>query len=174
MLYGEDPHPHLGTVIPEKDETDLLVIAAAERRNIPIFGICYGMQILNVARGGSLIQDIPSQVENAINHQQGVPRERNSHRIRIEEGSLIGELSQDIEDVKVNSHHHQAVKAIGKDLKISSRTSDGVIESIEDSNGKPVYGVQWHPELSWQTDFLSRGLFDRFISNCGNSTAANA
>ena len=173
-LYAEDPHPHLGTVIPEKDETDLLVITEAEKRNIPIFGICYGMQILNISRGGTLIQDIPSQVENAINHQQGIPRERNSHRIRIENGSLISVLAADADDVSVNSHHHQAVKALGKDLKTTSQTSDGVIESIEDSTGKPVFAVQWHPELSWETDPLSRGLFDRFISACVSKSTANA
>jgi putative glutamine amidotransferase len=172
-LYGEDPHPNLGKVIPEKDATDLRVIAEAEKRNIPIFGICYGMQILNVARGGSLIQDIPSLVENAINHQQGIPRERNSHRIRIENGSLVRELSGTVESVMVNSHHHQAVKDLGKDLEVTSRTSDGIAESIEDATGKPIFGVQWHPELSWMTDSLSRGLFDRFISFCTDSSVAN-
>jgi putative glutamine amidotransferase len=173
-LYGEEPHPKLGTVIPEKDETDLRVIAEAERRNIPIFGICYGMQILNVARGGSLIQDIPSQVANAIKHDQGVPRERNSHRIRIEEGSLINELSQTIEEVKVNSHHHQSVKTLGRDLKATSKTGDGVVESIEDSVGRPIFGVQWHPELSWQTDRLSNALFARFVLMCSSSSVAAA
>lgn len=173
-LYGEDPHPRLGVVIPEKDATDLLVIEEAEKRNIPIFGICYGMQILNVARGGSLIQDIPSQVENSLKHQQGVPRERNSHRIRIESGSLIGELSAGNDNVRVNSHHHQAVKALGKDLKATSRTSDGVIESIEDAAGRPIFAVQWHPELSWQADPFSRSLFDRFVATCNNASFAAA
>lgn len=173
-LYGEDPHPMLGTVIPEKDATDLLVIEAAEKLGIPIFGICFGMQILNVARGGSLIQDIPSQVENAINHQQGVPRERNSHRIRIENGSLIGDLSEMMDAVCVNSHHHQAVKALGRDLKATSRTSDGVIESIEDSAGKSIFAVQWHPELSWETDPLSKAVFERFVSMCVARSVANA
>lgn len=170
-LYGEDPHPGLGAVVPEKDATDLLVIAEAEKRSIPLFGICFGMQILNVARGGSLIQDIPSHVPNAINHQQGVPRERNSHRIRIENGSLIGELSKTVEEVKVNSHHHQAVKVLGESLTSTSKTSDGVIESMEDSTGKPVFAVQWHPELSYETDPLSRALFEHFVSVCGKTNA---
>ena len=171
-LYGEDPHQNLRTVIPEKDATDLLVIAEAEKRNIPIFGICYGMQILNVSLGGSLIQDIPSQVENAINHQQGLPRERNSHRIRMESGSLIGEMSQARESVSVNSHHHQAVRVLGRELNATSRTSDGVIESIEDSFGRQVFAVQWHPELSWQNDELSRSLFDHFVAICRNVSVA--
>lgn len=173
-LYGEDPHPKLGHVVPEKDSTDLQVIAEAESRNLPIFGICFGMQILNVARGGTLIQDIPSQVENAINHQQGVPRERNSHRIRIEDGSLVAELSDGDPKVLVNSHHHQAVKVVGENLKATSWTSDGVIESFEDTTGKPVFAVQWHPELSWETDRLSKALFDKFISVCGSRSSATA
>jgi len=166
-LYGDDPHPNLGTVIPEKDATDLAVIEEAEERNLPVLGICFGMQILNVARGGSLIQDIPSQVKNAINHQQGIPRERNSHRIRIESGSLIGELANSKTNVVVNSHHHQAVKAVGEGLRATSWTSDGVIESIEDlSPERKVFGVQWHPELSWETDLLSRAIFVRFVGSC--------
>jgi putative glutamine amidotransferase len=174
LLYGEDPHPNLGHVVPEKDTTDLQVIAEAEHRSIPIFGICFGVQILNVSRGGTLIQDIPTQVENAINHQQGVPRERNSHRIRIENGSLMASLNGTDENVRVNSHHHQSVKEVGKGLKATSWTSDGVIESVEDTTGKPVFGVQWHPELSWETDPLSRGLFDRFISACAESQGVAA
>ena len=165
-LYGEDPHPRLGRVVPEKDATDLAVIAEAERRALPILGICFGLQILNVSRGGSLIQDIESQVKNAIQHQQGIPRERNSHRIRIEEGSLLEELAGAEPSAMVNSHHHQAVRAIGKELKATSWTPDGVIESIEDVTGKPIYAVQWHPELSWQADSLSSAIFERFVSEC--------
>ena len=153
-------------VVPEKDATDLAVIAEAERRGLPILGICFGMQILNVSRGGSLIQDIGSQVEHAIQHQQGIPRERNSHEIRIEEGSLIEELAGAEASAMVNSHHHQAVRDLGAGLKATSRTSDGVVESIEDSNGKPIFAVQWHPELSWQNDPLSGSIFERFVSDC--------
>ena len=80
LRYGQQPHPQLGTVQTIKDETDLLVIAAAERRRIPIFAICFGMQVLNVSRGGTLIQDINSQVPNAIKHEQGAPRDRPAHQ----------------------------------------------------------------------------------------------
>ena len=170
-LYGEDPHRKLGRVVPEKDATDLAVIAEAERLALPILGICFGMQILNVSRGGSLIQDIESQVENAIKHQQGIPRERNSHEIRIEEGSLLEELAGTDYLAMVNSHHHQAVREVGRGLKAASWASDGVIESIEDLNGKPVFAVQWHPELSWQTDSLSEAIFAKFVSDCRKRTA---
>lgn len=169
--YGEDPHPRLKKVIPEKDETDLAVLAAAEERSLPVLGICFGMQILNVSRGGSLIQDIGSQVDSPLKHDQGVPLERNSHRIRIEVGSLLASLAgkgtDGVENVKVNSHHHQAVKVVGRDLRAIASTSDGVIEAVEDSReGRFVLGVQWHPELSWRSDTLSNGIFQTFVEKC--------
>ena len=111
-LYGEEPHPKLGRVIPDKDETDRLVLKAAERRNIPVFAICYGMQALNVSRGGSLVQDIDSLVDGGIKHEQGKPLARSSHAISVERECVLGSLnaiSQNGSSVRVNSHHHQAV-----------------------------------------------------------------
>lgn len=165
--YGEEPHPRLKKVVPEKDETDLAVLAVAEERNLPVLGICFGMQILNVSRGGTLIQDIGSQVDSPLKHDQGIPLERNSHRIRIEDGSILADLAGKGTDVKVNSHHHQAVKAVGRDLKAIAATSDGVIEAVEDTReGRFVLGVQWHPELSWRNDSLSNGIFKMFVAEC--------
>src|SRR5256714_11717085 len=92
LRYGQEPHPKLGSVHPEKDETDLLVLDEAERRAIPIFAICFGIQSLNVFRGGTLIQDIPSQHPNAINHNQSGPREGHLQPVKILEGSLLGQL----------------------------------------------------------------------------------
>ena len=86
--YGEDRHPGLKRVVPEKDDSDLLILAAAEERNLPILGICFGMQILNVFRGGNLIQDIASRVDSPLTQEQGVPLARYSHRIRIEDGRI--------------------------------------------------------------------------------------
>src|SRR5215813_332188 len=93
LRYGQQPHPQLGTVQTIKDETDLLVIAAAERRQIPVFAICFGMQVLNVSRGGTLIQDINSQVPGAIKHEQGAPRDRPSHRIRLSENTKLSDIA---------------------------------------------------------------------------------
>src|SRR6186713_2639703 len=108
--YGEDPHPKLGRVVPEKDRTDLLVLEEAEKRSLPVLAICFGIQVLNVSRGGSLIQDIESQVENCIKHEQGKPASRASHNIRLENNGMLFEIAGEISDgerVKVNSHHHQ-------------------------------------------------------------------
>ena len=165
--FGEQPHARLGSVVSEKDETDLLVLAEVEKRGLPLLAICFGMQALNVSRGGSLIQDIESQVEGHIKHQQGVPRARNSHHLVVEEESLLAQMSAGNGNVRVNSHHHQAVGRLGNDLKATARASDGIIECIEDTReGKFVVGVQWHPELSWADDRLSGKLFETFLRAC--------
>ena len=164
LLYGTEPHPNLGGVHPVKDETDLLVLDEVERRRLPLFAICFGMQALNVSRGGTLIQDIPSQVLKAINHQQGVPRDRPSHAIKLAKPSLLLSLASD-ERALVNSHHHQAVEKVGRDLIATAWTSDGLIEGLEDTRAERfALGVQWHPELGWQQDRFSQALFQRFIA----------
>ncbi len=165
--FGEQPHANLGSVVTEKDETDLLVLAEVEKRGLPLLAICFGMQALNVSRGGSLIQDIESQVDGHIKHQQGVPRARNSHHLVVEEASLLGRMSAGNGSVRVNSHHHQAVGRLGDNLKATARASDGIIECVEDTReGKFVVGVQWHPELSWADDRLSGKLFETFVNAC--------
>jgi putative glutamine amidotransferase len=167
LLYGAEPHPPLGSVHPVKDKTDLLVLAEVEQRKLPLLAICFGLQALNVARGGTLIQDIGSQLAQAINHQQGAPRERRSHAIRLGRGSLLSELVPEATTV-VNSHHHQAVETVGRDLVATAWTSDGLIEAVEDSRaGHFAVGVQWHPELGWQEDPLSQALFGRFVAAAG-------
>jgi len=165
IRYGQQPHQGLGTVHPIKDETDLLIIAAAERRGLPILAICFGMQVLNVSRGGTLIQDIASQVPAAIKHQQGVPRDRASHKVTLVDGSHLNRLAVDSDVVLlVNSHHHQAVETAGKDLAVVSRSSDGLIEAVEDPReDRFVVAVQWHPELGWKTDQFSQRLFKTFV-----------
>ena len=167
--YGEDPHPKLRRVVPEKDETDLLVLAEAEKLNIPVLAICYGIQVLNVSRGGSLVQDIEAEIDNPIQHQQGQPVARNSHSIRIERDTLLTRLagSESKDNMMVNSHHHQAVRRIGDNLRAIAWANDGVVEGIQDVRPEHfVLGVQWHPELSWKTDSFSRRIFEAFLEEC--------
>jgi putative glutamine amidotransferase len=162
--YGHEPHPQLGFVVPEKDETDLMTLAEAERLGLPVFAICFGIQSLNVSRGGTLIQDIPSQLPKAIKHEQGAPRDRHSHRVRILDGSLLRELAGG-ENVPVNSHHHQAIENVGRELVATAWAPDGLVEAVEDPRSdRFVLGVQWHPELAWDRDPLSQALFSRFIA----------
>jgi putative glutamine amidotransferase len=174
LRYGQEPHPKLGRVQPEKDKTDLLVLGEIERRAMPLFAICFGVQVLNVSRGGTLIQDIESQWPEAIKHEQGIPRDRPSHRVRILNDSLLGQLAES-EEATVNSHHHQAIETLGRELVSTAWSSDGLVEAVEDLRGdRFVVGVQWHPELGWEQDRLSQSLFARFVASArefaGNQT----
>jgi putative glutamine amidotransferase len=164
LRYGAEPHPNLGSVHPVKDQTDMLVLAEIEKRRLPLFAICFGMQALNVSRGGTLIQDIPSQLPKAIKHQQGAPRDRPSHAVTFAKQSLLCSLAQEAQAL-VNSHHHQAADKVGNELVATAWTSDGIIEAVEDSRpDRFAVGVQWHPEIGWQRDPLSKALFSRFIA----------
>ena len=169
LRYGQQPHPALGVVQTIKDETDLMVIEAVERRSMPLLAICFGMQVLNVSRGGTLIQDIRSQVPDAIKHEQGLPRDRPSHRISIVENSKLSHIGGTL-DALVNSHHHQAIESAGADLVATAWTSDGVIEAMEDPRpDRFVMAVQWHPELGWEQDALSQRLFKSLVSEAAEA-----
>ncbi|MBA2339832.1 MAG: gamma-glutamyl-gamma-aminobutyrate hydrolase family protein [Pyrinomonadaceae bacterium] len=170
LRYGREPHPKLGEVHPLKDETDKLVMEEVERRGVPLLAICFGMQWLNVARGGTLMQDIGSEMPQAIKHEQGAPRTRHSHRVRLLAESLLGNLAG-AESVAVNSHHHQAIDVLGENLRATSWAADGLVESIEDvRTDRFVLGVQWHPEIAWRTDKFSQSIFQIFINATKSST----
>ena len=167
LRYGEEPREGLGSVHPLRDETDLLVLEALEGSGAPLLAICFGMQALNVHRGGTLIQDIKTQVPGALKHEQGAPRERPSHRVTLEAESVFARLAGRLE-LYVNSHHHQAIGRVGRDLSVAARTSDGVIEAVEDLRpDRWVIGVQWHPEIGWEADDFSQKLFASFVRAAG-------
>ncbi len=174
LRYGREPHPALGHVHPLKDETDLMVIDAAEKMGVPIFGICFGMQVLNVSRGGTLIQDIASQVGDAIKHEQGTPRDRASHRVSLLPGSMVSTMATS-DSALVNSHHHQAIETLGQNLVGTAWASDGLIEAFEDPRSdRFVMGVQWHPELGWERDRFSQSLFELFVERAIDFAENNA
>ncbi|HYP00583.1 MAG TPA: gamma-glutamyl-gamma-aminobutyrate hydrolase family protein [Pyrinomonadaceae bacterium] len=163
LRYGREPQRRLGVVHPLRDETDALVLAEVERRAMPLFAICYGLQIWNVHRGGTLIQDIESEMPEAIKHEQGAPRGRRSHRVRLLAGSRLAELAAG-ESALVNSHHHQAIETVGEGLRATAWTADGLIEALEDQRtDRWANGVQWHPEIEWEEDAFSENLFKSFI-----------
>jgi putative glutamine amidotransferase len=163
LRYGQQPHPSLGAVHPIKDETDLLLIEAAERKRIPVLAICFGMQVLNVARGGTLIQDLASQSPEAIKHEQGVPRDRPSHHVSLKEKTKLSSICG-VEAAVVNSHHHQAIETLGANLIATAWSTDGIIEALEDPRqDRFLVAVQWHPELGWERDVISQRLFAALV-----------
>ncbi len=163
LRYGHDPHPKLGAVLPRRDATDAMLIEISERRGLPLLAICYGLQALNVSRGGTLIQDVESEVENAVKHQQGDIYVRHCHKINILDGTLLSDLAGTT-TTTVNSHHHQAIKRPGENLTPVAWASDGVIEAVVDeTSDRWIFGVQWHPEVGWADDALSRAIFGAFV-----------
>jgi len=163
-LYGHEPHQKLGAVHALRDETDMILLEEVERRSIPLLAICYGMQVWNVHRGGTLIQDIASEAPEALKHEQGAPRDRRSHKIRVAVSSKLANFTSEAE-MYVNSHHHQALNAIGRGLRAVAWTSDNLVEAVEDTReGCWALGVQWHPEIAWSEDHFSQAIFRGFVN----------
>jgi len=169
--YGDEPHPKLGPVIPVKDQTDILVLDEVERRNLPLLAICFGMQVLNVHRGGTLVQDIESQIENPLKHEQGQPATRLSHGVTVADTGILAGLESvrnSQAPIRVNSSHHQAVGEVGRNLVATAWAKDGIIEAVEDSRNEHfAVGMQWHPELLVVHDEISREIFRLFVEKCG-------
>jgi len=164
LRYGREPKPGLGPVVPRRDETDMMLLAAAEERSLPVLAICFGIQSLNVYRGGTLIQDIPSDVKEPLKHMQGEVFWRHSHSINITEDSLLAGLARSTQTT-VNSHHHQAIDIVGRDLEPVAWAADGVIEAVVNTRpGQFILGVQWHPEVNWHNDPLSQAIFSYLIA----------
>lgn len=160
-LYGEEDHPRLGTVDRNRDRWEIYLIRRALRQKIPVFGICRGLQMINVALGGSLYQDLPDQA-GIYGHCQESPAEKVSHRVWVEEGTLLYKIIKR-ERIWTNSHHHQAVKEVAPGLVVSARTGDGVVEALEGSGGSFLLAVQWHPERLASSG--ARKLFAAFVEN---------
>lgn len=164
-LYGEQSIEALGEVKEERTQFELELISLALDRNQPILGVCGGQQAINVALGGSLYQDIATQIPNAIDHQQGTVKEQGGHQIKIHDGTKLTQvLGQDT--LTVNSTHHQAVKTLGRGLIVNAKAEDGIIEGVESQNHSFVLGVQWHPEFLIEKDLLHRKIFASLISAC--------
>lgn len=162
LRYGREPHARLGSVHPLKDETDTLALGELERLALPLLAICFGLQIWNVTRGGTLIQDIESVLPEAIKHEQGVPRARRSHRVQLLADSRLAQLAE-TESVLVNSHHHQAIETVGANLRATAWAPDGLVEALEDTRPERwAVGVQWHPEIDWAGDELAPRIFSAF------------
>jgi putative glutamine amidotransferase len=167
--YGAARHPSVVDVDEARDEFEIALVGEARRRNLPIFAICRGIQVLNVAFGGTLIQDIASEVAGALEHRLTVPPHKPydlAHEVWIEKDSLLGRLMGErlggADSCETNSRHHQAVKQLAAGFQSTATAPDGVIEAIEDPASRFCLGVQWHPENFWRTGEF-RPLFEGFL-----------
>jgi putative glutamine amidotransferase len=162
--FGQAPHPAVADVSPARDELELGLTRRALADGVPLFAICRGIQILNVALGGTLVQDIPSEWPNALVHTQKAPRHEPTHAVKVlGEGTRLGRVLGVLE-VQVNSMHHQAIQRLGEGLREVAWAPDGVIEGVELSGDASfVLGVQWHPEELVGHDQTARNLFDAVV-----------
>ncbi|MBV9866976.1 MAG: gamma-glutamyl-gamma-aminobutyrate hydrolase family protein [Abitibacteriaceae bacterium] len=171
LTYGEEPHDLSKYQDPVRDEMEFEVTRQALALDLPILAICRGVQLLNVVQGGSLIQDIPSEVPNSVKHYSQGLHTVLLHTIEIEKDSLLGELMGTTE-MAINSWHHQAIKKLGSNLRVNCRARDGIIEGVESSEGKPILGVQFHPEEAAAAYPQFQVFFDWVVREAHNKSTA--
>ena len=162
--YGEKPISTLRTIKRERTEFELELVDLALNQNLPLLGICGGAQAINVALGGSLYQDIATQLPHANNHEQGAKKDHGGHLIEIHSGTCLRQIVQK-QTLEVNTTHHQSVKQTGKGLVVNATAADGLIEGIESPSHRFVLGVQWHPEVLAGKDLSQRRILSSFISS---------
>jgi gamma-glutamyl-gamma-aminobutyrate hydrolase PuuD len=159
--YGEEAHPESHLHDPDRDNMEMEVARTALDIRMPILGICRGLQLLNVVHGGTLVQDIASELTGALQHH-AEETEIVLHPIDIVECTLLAEIMHS-QTMTVNTWHHQAVKQLGSGLRVSAQAEDGVVEAIESSEGKPILAVQCHPEACIENYPCYRTLFHWLI-----------
>lgn len=167
--YGDEPHATVTAIEPERDAFEFALLLAAREARLPVFGICRGLQVMNVALGGSLIQDIAAEMTGILQHTLPTPPCAVAHEVWVSKGSRLWTLMQekmaDADTCSVNSRHHQAIKRLAPGFEVTATAPDGVIEAIECPNATFCLGVQWHPENFWRTGEF-RPLFEGFIEAC--------
>ena len=165
-LYGETVMPECGAIQRERDDFELLLSEVILRDKRPVMGICRGCQLVNVALGGTLYQDIGTAIGDEISHRQSPPFTVPTHKVKIlEDTELFSILKK--EEIWVNSIHHQAIKTLGEGLRAAAVAPDGVTEAAFSEGEKYISLLQWHPERTYNTDDESKALFRRFIEAAG-------
>lgn len=159
-VYGEERHPTVDPMDVRRQANDLALAEAARKHEVPMLGICLGLQVMNVAAGGTLIQDIDSQHDTEIQHAS-IPEDRGRHDVIIEKGTHLAGVLPALE-LNVNSSHHQAIRKVGQGLRVTALAPDGIVEGVEDPKHPFYLGVQWHPEdMTGETS--GSALFTAFI-----------
>jgi putative glutamine amidotransferase len=161
-LYGERQRFPFTIVSERRASFELDIVRLAKQADLPLLGICGGMQTMNVACGGSLIQDIPAQISKPLQHRQQTPATNLSHTIRVAPGSLLRRIVRSA-SMRVNSSHHQSVNVVAPSLIASAQASDGIVEAIESPAHRFFLGIQWHPEFLFDRYPLHRRLFEAFL-----------
>jgi putative glutamine amidotransferase len=170
-IYGEAAHRTFSAAEPGRDDFELTLARRALEADVPLLAICRGIQVLNVARGGTLVQDVQDQLGDSVNHMLREPPVAIAHDVWISPGSLLERLMRErleSDSCPVNSRHHQAPKTLGQGLVVAATAPDGVIEAIEDPSLRFCLGVQWHPENFYRTGEF-RPLFEGFVDACRRS-----
>lgn len=164
--YGEEPIRALGRTAYQRDAFEIPLVRAAKEAKVPVFGICRGLQVMNVALGGTLYQDLPTQnPDSYMKHSQLAPGGFPTHHVRLDPSSAFYQALG--EHPYVNSRHHQGVKEVAPSLVVTARAADGVVEALE-SEDKDLTAVQWHPENMWRLDASQLALFQWFVDHCRN------
>jgi len=161
--YGAKPSQHLKELDPRRDAFELALFAAAKERQLPILAICRGLQLVNVALGGTLWQDLPSECGSQLNHDVGDRWDIRSHSIALDPGTQLHTTLR-CETLVVNSFHHQAIRDLAPGLAVSAKAEDGIIEAVEHYDNGWLLGVQWHPESFWrESDAPDAALFRTLV-----------
>jgi len=158
--YGEDAHPTVEPMDARRQNNDLTLARVARERGIPTLGICLGVQVMNVAAGGTLIQDIDSELRTDIEHASA-PSDRHRHEVLIEDDTHLAKIVGN-QELNVNSSHHQAIRHVGQGLRVTALAPDGIIEGLEDPSHPFYLGVQWHPEDMAEEE-SAESLFGAFV-----------
>lgn len=164
--FNENPVPKTGGISPIRDAQEIFATASALRKDIPMLGICRGIQVMNIAAGGTIYQDIYSQINDRelFKHCQSAPKWYGTHTVKISGDTKLISMLKDYE-IEVNSFHHQAIKDLARGFISAAKSDDGIIEAIEHKEKTFALGVQWHPELMWKKDKRFLQIFNSLIEN---------